>query len=173
MKGTINYALTYSNATEIEGHSDADWAGDPDDRRSTTGYVFTLNGAAVTWNSKRQQTIALSSTEAEYMALAHTAKESAWIKGILCELGFHSRDTPITIHCDNQSSMNIAKNPIFHSRTKHIDVRHHFIRERLSMNEIEITYRPTKDMLADVLTKGLGKEKHYRFVEGMGLLDSK
>ena len=170
LKGTIGHAVEYKrDGSDIHGYSDADWAGDPDSRRSTTGYTYILAGGAVTWSSKKQPTVALSTTEAEYMALTQAAKEGIWIKRLLSELGFNSPNDPIVINSDNQGSSALAKNPIQHARTKHIDIRHHFIREMVENKEVEIVYCGTDDMVADILTKGLSREKHNRFVEGMGI----
>ena len=173
LKGTSDYAIMYDGRSrKIEGFSDADWVGDQDERRSTTGYVFVINGGAVTWLSKRQQTVALSSTEAEYMALAHTAKEAIWIRRFLQEIYPNEAKCCLEINTDNQSSLALAKNPVHHARTKHIDIRHHFIREKIETKELDVSFCGTEDMVADVLTKGLSKEKHNRFISRMGLVDS-
>jgi hypothetical protein len=170
LKGSRDLELTYSHGTKtIEGYADADWAGSLDDRRSTTGYVFILHGGAITWNSKKQPTVALSTTEAEYLALGQAAKESIWLKKLLTELGFHQKDRPIEINSDNQGAIALTKNPTFHARTKHIDIRHHFLREKYEAKEIAIAYCGTNTMVADILTKALAKDKHEGFVSGMGL----
>src|SRR6184192_3086251 len=106
----------------IEGYADTDWAGNLDDRRSMTGYIFILYGGAITWNSKKQPTVALSMTEAEYMALRQATKESIWLKRLLKEVSFHQRTEPIQIHIDNQGALALTKNPTFHTCTKHIDI---------------------------------------------------
>ena len=103
---------------DILGHIDADWGGDIDSKRSTSGYVFTLFGVALRWMSRRQSVIALSSTEAEYMALTHAGKEAIWLRRLCLELGF--KQCAIEVRCDNQWAVYLAKNPAFHSRTKHI-----------------------------------------------------
>jgi len=129
LKGTVNLALKY-NQTEsraLVGFSDADWAGDQDDRRSTTGNVFLLGGGAVSWLSKKQSTVALSTAEAEYVALSQAAQECVWLRRLLSDLGMDA--TPVVILEDNQGAIAIAKNPVDHSRTKHIDIRYHYIRE--------------------------------------------
>jgi len=129
LKGTVNLALKY-NQTEsraLVGFSDADWAGDQDDRRSTTGNVFLLGGGAVSWLSKKQSTVALSTAVAEYVALSQAAQECVWLRRLLSDLGMDA--TPVVILEDNQGAIAIAKNPVDHSRTKHIDFRYHYIRE--------------------------------------------
>jgi hypothetical protein len=171
LKGTRDLELHYGKTGKtLCGYSDADWAGDADDRRSTTGFTFLLGGGAITWKSQKQPTVALSTTEAEYMALCHSAKEAIWLKTLLRELGYQAGDTPTRIYTDNQGSMALAKNAVHHARTKHIDVRHHFIREKLEAKEITIEYCETDRMTADVLTKALARPKHHYFVENLGLV---
>lgn len=151
----------------LTGFCDADYAGDLDTRKSTTGYLFVLSNGAVSWNSKRQPTVAASTTEAEYMAAAAAVKEALWLRK-LCE----SLDTPIAtikIRCDNQSAIKLLRNPIFSVRSKHIDIAHHFARERVLSKEVEFSYVPTTEMAADVLTKILPQSKHEACCDLMGL----
>ena len=190
-------------------YSDADWAGDLDTRKSTGGYVCVLTDgesdsqgepipSAVSWSSKRQQTVALSSTEAEYMALTQAAKEAIWVSRFLAELqGIPGNTTlnnitePTTedstytpepiisniqnpaqktlIYVDNQGSIALARNPEFHARTKHIAIQEHYVREKVTSGEIELEYLHTGDMIADCLTKNLSREKVERFRAAMGL----
>jgi len=103
------------------------------------------------------------------MALGQTTKESIWLKRLLEEIGFHKQTEPIQIHSDNQGALALTKNPTFHAHTKHIDIRHHFLRERYEANEIKIAYCDTNEMLADILTKPLSRDKHEKFSKGMGL----
>jgi hypothetical protein len=170
LRGTVNTRLTYRGGSETHplAYVDADWASDTNDRRSITGYVFLMSSGAVSWSSKKQTSVALSSTEAEYMAAAAATKEAIWLKTFISELNF-SETHPITLHIDNQSAILLAKNSMFHERTKHIAIRYHFIREKLEEGEISVEYVPTNEQVADVLTKPLAREKHGRFVEGMGL----
>lgn len=139
------------------GYTDADWAGDAYDRKSTTGYLFLSGSTPVTWNSKKQPTVALSSTEAEYMAITEGTKEAVWLRRLFGELKVQNLKKPTTIHGDNQGSLNLAHNPVYHGRTKHIEVKHHFIREKIISKEISLEYVPTTEQLADILTKALGK----------------
>jgi len=169
LKGSIHFGITYSkDAGSLEGFVDADWAGCPVDRRSYTGYVFTLGGAAVSWESKKQRTIALSSTEAEYMALTETTKEAIYLRGFLSELKL-SVPKRVQIMNDNRGALLLAQNHTFHARTKHVDVRHHFVRHALQEGLIDIEHLPSEEMPADFLTKGLPKEKHYRCMEQLGI----
>ena len=139
------------------------------ERRSTTGYVFLVGDRAMLWNCKRQPTIALFTTEAEYMATSHCTKEANWLRKLLADVGF-VQEGATTIMCDNQGCIALAKNPTNHSRTKHIDIQHHFIRERLESGEICLRYCPTQEMVADVLTKALAKERHQKLTRSLGLI---
>lgn len=162
--------------------SDADLAGDTENRRSTGVYICTISDGtptsahtAISWSSKQQQTVALSSTEAEYMPLTQACKEAIWVRRLLAELSTemtsYDTSTPITIFADNQGSMALSKNPEFHSRTKHIAIQHHFIREKVSSEKVILEYLPTGDMLADLLTKALPREKVERFRKEMGVCE--
>ena len=143
----------------LTGYCDADWGGDSSTRKSTMGYVFFVGEGAISWNSKRQPTVALSTTEAEYMAVSQSAKEAIWLQQLMADVGCMQVEGT-TIMCDNQGCIALAKNPKHHSRTMHIDVQHHFIREKIEEEEIYLVYCPTEHMVADVLTKALGKERH-------------
>jgi hypothetical protein len=149
------------------GYVDADWASDINDRRSITGYVFVLANGAVSWSSKKQTSVALSSTEAEYMAASAATKEAIWIWTLIRELNMIPSPKPTLLLLDNQSAMSLAKNSVFHDRTKHISIRHHFIREQLEMGEVAVDYISTNAQVADILTKGLTREKHIRY-QGYG-----
>lgn len=232
LKGTKDRGIVYGQGTlTIEGYSDSDWAGDKDSRKSTSGYIFMLNGGPVSWCSKRQPTVALSSTEAEYIALTLAAKEATWLRLLLTELGLlkaedkHAKinvsernssvqtlkddirargeeefstssesqtvnafptssesraantlfepividesTDPISMKGDNQGSISLAHNPVFHARTKHIDIQHHYIRDEVVVGRIDLTYVPTAEMIADGLTKLLTHAKFHEFVKQM------
>jgi hypothetical protein len=152
----------------LRGYCDADWGGDANERRSTTGYVFFVGVGAISWNCKRQPTIALSTMEAEYMATSQCTKEAIWLKKLMADVGLVQVGAT-TIMCDNQGCIALAKNPTHHSHTKHIDIQHHFIREKLESGEIGLKYCATQDMVADVLTKALAKERHQNLTRSMGL----
>ncbi|MCO5609907.1 hypothetical protein L7F22_064142 [Adiantum nelumboides] len=128
------------------------------DRRSTSGYMFSFGSAAITWSSKKQPTIALSSTKAEYRGAAVVACEVAWLKMLLRDLNIQVQD-PIVIYCDNINIIQLARNPVFHARTKHIQVHYHFIRDRVLDDDINLDYVGIEDHAANLFTKALGAEK--------------
>jgi hypothetical protein len=132
--------------------------------------MFKVGLGAISWNSKRQQTTATSTVEAEYMATSHSAKEAIWLRQLMADVGCAQEDAT-TIMSDNQGSISLAKNPTHHSRTKHIDVQYHFIREKLEMGVIALKYCPTEHMVADVLTKALARDRHQRLAMAFGLKD--
>lgn len=156
--------------------ADSDWGGDSVDRRSYSGYAFILGGGAISYESRKQKTVALSSTEAEYMALSDSCKEAKFLKGILKDLtSCHEKfgylwQSPIVIYNDNRSAQFLTKNEMVNSRTKHIDVRHHFIRGCVKLGDVEVKYCETKQMVADILTKPLSADKTLFCCKGLGLV---
>jgi hypothetical protein len=138
------------------GYSDADMAGDLDDRKSTMGCLFFLNGCPVAWQSVKQQSIALSSCEAEYMAATTAACQAAWLRRLLGEL-LNQQEETVMLFIDNQSALQLVRNPVFHERTKHIDLRFHFIRECVEDGKVAVEHIGTTNQLADILTKSLGR----------------
>ena len=166
LKGTINLRLTFAknSSMKLVGNADADWSGDLDDRKSTTGYYFKFqgNGAAICWEVKKQATVALSSTEAEYQAMAAAVQEAIYLRALMKDFGYPMKE-PTYIGEDNQSCIKMCHNPVMHKRSKHIDTKLHFMRERVENGEVGIHYIPTEDMTADILTKSLPRikvEKH-------------
>jgi hypothetical protein len=147
------YRRTSDTAAKLSVYSDADFAGCPDTRRSTSGVIALLADAPIIWTSKRQISTSLSTTEAEYIAASEASKEAIWTSGLLSELSFVF-DTPC-LYCDNQSTLSLINNPMFHQRTKHIDVRYKFVREHAMAGRILPTYVPAAKQLADMMTKGL------------------
>ena len=171
LRGTTQLGLLYTKEVEsnvLIGYSDADWGGDCNDYKSTSGYLFMIGGTVVTWKSKKQSAVALSTAEAEYMALSSTAQEAVWLRELTSDLGNPQRQ-PTLIMEDNQSAISMAKNPQFHGRTKHINIKYHFVRKQVNDNNICLEYCPTEDMLADILTKGIGPEKCERLRRMCGM----
>lgn len=171
LSGTRDFGLVYTGASRdnlLEGYCDADWAGDLDTRRSTTGFVFTVHGTAVSWASKLQRTVALSSCEAEYVAAAAAAKEALWLRTLLSDLCME-HNTPI-IHIDNQAALSLIKNPLTHGRSKHIDVQHHFVRECMADGKAHFQYVSTEWQVADIFTKALPFSKFELCRNLLGML---
>ena len=147
--------------TGLIGYTDADWAGDQNERKSTSGYLYLFKGGPISWSSKRQPIIALSSTEAEYIAAVEAAKEGVHqLRLVNTFLPYEERDTSFILKEDNQSTIRMTHNPEFHSRTKHIDVKFHYIRQLVSEGTLIIDWIPTDIQLADRFTKALTKETH-------------
>src|SRR5271170_6776655 len=174
LKATKHFKITYGGAHQFnaEGYSaklvpkelfeygfaDADYAGDKDDRKSTTGYVFILNNGPISWGTHKQSTVALSTMEAEYMAISDAAWEALARNYLLTDLAI--RIPPPLIHGDNRSALNIAQQPIFNRQAKHIEVKYHFIREKVAQNMLEVEWVSTKSQTADILTKALSVKQH-------------
>lgn len=156
-------------AWKLIGYSDSDWAGDQRTRKSTTGIVFFFGGGPISWISRSQECVALSSLEAEYNALTVACKEAIWIRRLLKELR-EPQDEATTLFEDNQGCICFAKAERSSGRVKHIETKGHFIRELCERKIIVLTYCPTADMVADALTKPLGPTLHNRFVERIGLV---
>lgn len=142
-------------------YADSDWASDPSNHKSTTGYMIKLAGAIFSWNSRAQKTVALSSTEAEYMSLSDTSRQLVWIKSLLVELGIDL--APIPLFGDNQGSIFLASNPVQEKRIKHIDLCYHFIREVLQNKQVELFFIEGASNPADMFTKNLGHVKFLKF----------
>ena len=149
------------------GYVDADGASQ-EHRHAISGYVFLVDGGAVSWASKKQELVTVSMTEGEYVALTHGAKEALWLRSLIGEL-FSERADPTVIHGDNQSAIALAHGNQYHARTKHIDIRYHFIRYVIESGAIRLVYIPTDKQTADVLTKALPSAKAKHFAHALGL----
>jgi hypothetical protein len=167
LAGTLSLGLIYCrNSTQVNSSNshitlgpafaDANWAGDVDNRRSTTGFVLTFAGAAFCWRSTLQSVVAQSTAEAEYIAIGETIKSILWARQLLGELGF-VQTSPTVLYCDNKAAIQIALNDMVSSRSKHIDIRHHFIRQHIREGSVELKWIASQDQLADILTKSLGR----------------
>lgn len=169
IKGTENVGLHYKMTGTFECYSDADFAGDTLTRKSTTGVLCKFSDAAIIWQSKKQQSVALSTTEAEYVSASIAAKEIVWVSRLLNEIGIKSEAN--TLFVDNVSAIKLVKNPEFHQRTKHIDVRYHFVRDLYEKGIIDVKYVKSEDQYADILTKPLVKQKFELLRSALGLVD--
>ena len=171
LKGSLNYELCFTKCVDglqLTGFSDASW-GSSDDRKSITGYCFSLNkcGPFISWKSKKQSTVALSSCEAEYMALAATAQESLFLTQLLNDIDVNCQYEPVTIFDDNQGAIALVENPVHHQRSKHVDIKYHFIRTEVIRGKINVVYLPSEDMIADIFTKPASRYKLSRFKDCM------
>ncbi|KAK8925796.1 hypothetical protein KSP39_PZI018370 [Platanthera zijinensis] len=164
--------LVYKPSTSLSlvAYSDDDYAGSIDDRRSTTGFCTYFGGHLITWRSKKQNVVARSSAEAEYRAIAAVVSELTWLESLLRDLGVRL-SSPATLFCDSQAAIHIAKNPVFHERTKHIEVDYHFIREKVQAKKIDLEHVPAASQVADILTKALSRPLYYQFLSKLGAYD--
>jgi hypothetical protein len=172
LAGMTDYSLQYGLKQEgLYAYADADWASDLESRRSTTGYLVLLSGTAISWNSRVQKTIALSSTEAEYMSLSDTCRQLVWMRSFLKELGMPVNAIPL---CgDNQGAIFNASNPVQEKRTKHIDIRFHYIHEKVSDGEVTLHFVITDQNPADMFTKNLARDNFLRCRSHLGITFTK
>jgi hypothetical protein len=156
LKGTVSHGILFkpNRHLEIQGYTDADWAGSPGDRKSTSGYFTLVGGNLVTWRSKKQKVVALSSAEAEFRGIARGLTEILWLRKLLTELGYPPSG-PSRIMCDNKAAISILENPVQHDRTKHVEIDRHFIKEKLDAGIVQLPYIRSEDQLADILTKAV------------------
>ncbi|KAK9675902.1 hypothetical protein RND81_11G040000 [Saponaria officinalis] len=166
----VEFGIWYSKKSSLKliGFMDSDWAGSLDDRKSTSGNIFSLGSGAVTWSSKKQETVALSSSEAEYTAATSAVRQVLWLRKLLTDLGCVQTEAT-EIYCDNRAANAMSKNPAFHARTKHIDVQHHFIRQLVSDGKLVLKFCGTNEQVADIFTKALPQAKHDFFRMQLGV----
>lgn len=168
LAGTKEFALTFGTEHhDLVAYTDADGA-TQEHRKAISGSAFLIDGGTISWSSRKQEIVTLSTAEAEYVAATHAAKECIWLRRLLDELSPHI-PTPTTLFCDNQAACKIATTDNFHARTKHIDIRYHFIRQTIEDGTLDIVYCPTDEMVADALTKVLPRWKVKGFASALGL----
>ena len=169
LQGTRSYKLEYTgkNGLGLVAFTDSDWGSDPNDRRSQTGYILKLAGGLISWNSRAQRTVAHSSMDAEYMALSDCSRQVIWVRTLLTELGFDFESIPIC--CDNQGAIFVSTNPVTERRSKHIDIRYHYIRDIVEQGLVQVYFIPGEDNPADLFTKNLGRIKFNKFKHMLGL----
>lgn len=172
LRGTTTYGLTFTRSslktTELVGYSDSSHNVDPDDGRSTTEQVFYLGESPITWCSQKQDTVALSSCEAEFIAGIEAARQAIWLQDLLGEI-YETLCRKVVIRIDNQSAIALTKNPVFHGRSKHIYTRYHFIRECVESGWIEVEHVQGNQRRVDILTKALGRIKFKKMKELIGV----
>lgn len=172
LQDTQNLGIFYKAGgnEELIAYTDSDYAGDLDDRKSTSGYVFLLGGGVISWVSKKQPVVSLSTTEAEFIAAALCACQCVWLRRILEHLS-HCQEEATVVFCDNVSTIKLSKNSVLHGRSKHIDVRFHFLRNLCNDGVIELNYCNTRDQLADIVIKPLKVEEFQHMLSALGMLD--
>ena len=168
---TLGLFLSKDADFSMKGYYDSDWASCPDSRKSVSGFIVLLGGSPISWKSKKQETISLSSAEAEYRSLRKVVGQLVCLSRLLTKFGV-PYPKPILVFCESQSALHIAKNPIFHERTKHIEVDYHFVRYVLQQGLISLHHIATKDQLADILKKALTGIKHSSILDKLAVLSS-
>lgn len=170
LKGTTEFGIFCQKGKDDEliAYTDNDYAGDLEDRKNTSGYVFLLSSGAVSWSSKKQPVVSLSTTEAEFIAAASCACQAVWLKRVLQMLGSNQGKTTI-IHCDSSSAIKLSKNPVMHGRSKHNDVRFHFLRELTRDGIVELEHCATHEQLADIMTKPLKLDAFQKLRNMLGI----
>jgi len=173
LQGTKNYGLWYPRDTDLTLHAytDVDWPGSVDDRKSTSGGAFFMGPRLVSWFSKKQSSIALSTTEAEYVAAASCCTQLLWMMQTLQDMQI-TCTPPISMLCDNTSAISISKNPVMHSKSNHIPIKYHFLREQVLEQKVKLEYVPSKEHVADILTKPLPKETFEYLRQKLGVVDA-
>jgi len=173
LQGTQNYGLWYPRDTDLTLHAytDADWAGSMDDRKSTSGGAFFMGSRLVSWFSKKQSSISLSTAKEEYVAAASCCTQLLWMMQILQDFKTNCTQT-ISILCDNTSAISVSKNPVMHSKTKHIPIKYNFLLEQVLEQKVKLKYVPSKEQVVDILTKPLPREKFEYLRQKLGVVDA-
>lgn len=174
LNGTRDYGILFVRGEKsvLTGHVDSNYAGDTENGQSTTGFIFQLRSSPISWHSKRQTTVALSSTEAEYRSLSDATRELVRINTLLTDLRV-KQHIPTTIFCDNESAIKFAYIPVFHQWTKHISTHYHYSREKIESREIQVLFKPSYEQLANLFTKPLGKNLFEKFSSKLHLVSTK
>ena len=171
LQGTVDYRLDYrqGDGVRLARYTDSDWAGCASDRKNTLGCCFDLGSTVVSLFNRKQKSVALSSSEAEYMEASRASCEAIWLRKMLVGL-FRQRLRPTVIYCNNQSCIKLTENPVFHDRSKHIEIRYHFIRDYVQKGAVKLEYISTDEQVADILTKSLPRGKHVFLRDKMGVV---
>ena len=170
VQGTLKFGILFKpcSYSKLIGYTDSDWAGSIDDMKSTSGYCFNLGSGVFSWGSKKQGSVAQSTAEAEYVAAANAVNQAIWLTRILEDMGA-KQQLPVEIFCDNKSAIAMAKNPIYHSRTKHIAIKYHYLREVAAKGEIKLKFCKSEEQMADIFTKALPRDKFQKLRMMLGV----
>lgn len=173
VRGSTRHGLQLgkSSSTELVAYSDADWAGCPDTRRSTSGYCLFLGNSLVSWSSKRQAVVSRSSAEADYRSVANATAECCWIRNLLRELHVDLPKASV-IYCDNVSVVYLSANPVHHRQTKHVELDVHFVREKVALGQFRVLHVPTQYQFADIMTKGLPTALFEEFRDSLSIVEA-
>jgi hypothetical protein len=174
VKGTTEFGILYKRGRRNAGltsYTDSNYAGDLDDRKSTSGFAFIMGSGAISWASKKQPVVSLSTTEAEYIAAALCACQCIWLRRLLEQLGAEERGST-EIYCDNSSTIQLSKNSVFHGRSKHIGVRFHFLRELVNDGVVKLSFCSSEEQIADIMTKPLKLEQFVKLRGMLGVIDA-
>jgi hypothetical protein len=173
LKGTMGYGCKYERGAELKpfliGYSDSNFAGDIEDRKSTTGVGYYLGSSLVTRASQKQRIVALSSCEAEYVAAAAAACQGIWLSQLIADM-LGTRETNVKLHMDNKSAIALSRNLVHHDRSKHIDTKYHFLHQCIEEGKVEVEHVGTGDQVADIFTKSLGRVKFVEFRSALGVV---
>ena len=162
--------LKANSSLQVQAYCDSDWGACPLTWHSLTGYFVTLGGSPVSWKTRKQTVVSRSSAEAEYLSMAATTSELVWLKSLLASLGVFLSE-PMKLYCDSQAAIHIAKNPVFHERTKHIEIEFPFVREKIHSGDLEVLYVSTKQQPADIFTKAFGRDQFRYLRSKLGIVD--
>ena len=171
LEGRVDYSLCYQgNYLQLKSYTNADWGGDLDEMKSTSGFTFLLNNDAISWSSKKQSCIALSIMEAGFIALLVVVQEGIWLRRFLEHL-INKGDAikSVVISCDSQATIAYTKDPKFHAKTKHIDIKNNFVKDMVAQKEVNVKYITTQEIVAYSFTKTISKEAYFRHVKSLGL----
>jgi hypothetical protein len=173
VQGTITYGLRYtsSGGVMLHGYTDSDWMGSTVDWKSTFGYCFSLGSIMISWSNRKQGSIAQSTIEEEYIVASVAGREVVWFRKLLSDL-FSAELEPTVIHCDNQSCINLSENPVFHDRSKHIEMRYHYVRYMVQKNILSIQYVSMAEQTTNILTKPLFLKKFVYFRDKLGVAEN-
>jgi len=173
VQGTSSYGIQYSKnqSDELAGYSDSDRSGDKDDRKSTVAYVFMIGNAAFSWSSKKESVVALSSCEVEYIAASMTTCQAQWINLLLMELQL-VKDEKMELRIDSKSAIDLAKHPVAHDKSKHIETKFHFLRDQVNNGKFEVKHYKTDEQIADLLTKPLKQSSFDYLKKKLGMAEA-